>query len=261
MGGACALLSPSATTLWMPDVPDSSISNSNTLTIASMMPPPAAVWNPDGLQPVVDLICTSTPPIFREAVFKSRGRFLYRGDDDDDSTASNNNKNEFGRLCHPLPDLVVPGTYSETNDDALNYFQCLERQLLYQDVRPSNGHLGTPKASDAAAWGQVVSIWPLGSELAYAWPRYRTAFYDPSGASGQNNKQCPGDKIQLDSGLKSALLDGRELLFTSWYKQRRDKPKPPSFVDSSWISAFVAVPIQQDAELRRMLQLRKYGLP
>jgi hypothetical protein len=246
MGGACALLSPSATTM----MPDSTTSTSSSLQIA-MTPDTPAAWNPDGLQlqQVVELICTSTPYSFREGVFKSRGRFLYRGGDDDTNT---------GRICHPLPDLLVPGTYSEK--DALSYFQCLEKQLLYQDVRPSNGHLATPVASEAAVWGNAVfSIWPLGSELSYAWPRYRTTFYSSSG-----NQQCPGDKLQVDSGLKTALLEGRELLFTSWYNQKktiRDKPAPPPFMDPSWISAFVAVPIQYDDELRRMLQLRKYGLP
>jgi hypothetical protein len=205
-----------------------------------------AVWNPDALNQVVEFICSSTPRTFREGVFKSGGSFLYRGDDCSDD----NDNSKFGRICHPPPDLLVPGTYPEK--DALAYFECLEAQLLYQTVRPSNGHLGTPTASDAAVWGNVVSIWPVGSEFSYAWPRYRTAFY----TSGK--KQCPGDKIQLDSGFKSALLEGREILFTSWYKER---DKIPSFVDSSWTCAFVAVSIQHDDELRRMLQLKKYGLP
>jgi hypothetical protein len=230
IGGACALLSPSAT-LHMPD------------NAAIAMPP--AVWNPDELSQVAELICTSTPYTFRAGVFKSGGRFLYRGDDDSASDY------EFGRICHPLPDLLVPGTYPEKN--ALAYFECLEAQLLYQMVRPSNGHVGTPTASDAAVWGNVVSIWPLGSELAYAWPRYRTAFF-----ASDRKKQCPGDKIQLDSGIKTALLEDREILFASCYKPRDNIP---SFVESSWVSAFVAVPIQYDDELRRMLRLRKYGLP
>ena len=81
----------------------------------------------------------------------------------------------------------------------------------------------------ASQWGSVVSIWPLGRRLHYAWPRDRDEFWQ-EGATGS------ADELVIDTGLPRALRLGREILFST------DDGTPYVAIDASF-----------DAELRRRL--------
>jgi hypothetical protein len=189
------------------------------------------------LEAAAHVICSDTPKPFRQAVWSSGGHFLYRGS----AALSSTNKIT---VEHPPPDLLLPNTYDDPK--ALTYFQCLERQLDPSVVvaRPSTGHVGTSNVQEAAQWGSVVSVWPLGSELSYLWPLDRQTLFPG---------QCPDRRHDLvcNVGLSKALAQRREVLFASWYDDDID-------VISS--SAFVSVPFTLDVPLKDMLERLHYGL-
>lgn len=183
---------------------------------------------------VVDLLCQYTPPDFRSAVRQS-SRFLYRGE-------------EILRpsILHPAPDLLMEGTY--TDDSALEYFRCLEKKLKSR-AKPSTGHIGTANYNDAAEWGGVVSVWPLGNHLSYTYPRNSNLFFPGD---------CSSDELIMDHNLVTGLSAGREVLFASWFDEEV-KDLPPE-MSPSWISAFLAIPSSEDDKLKSDLERRNYGL-
>ena len=150
-------------------------------------------------------------------------------------------------ILHPDPDLLVEGTYPHNAKLALEYFSCLEGMLTSR-AAPSTGHIGTPNLEDAAGWGGVVSVWPLGNRLSYVFPLdSRTLF--PG--------DCRDNNVVEDNDLAAAFALGHEVLFTSWFDDEVIV-RPPGIV-STWVSAFVAVPSSYDATLKRSLDKRHYG--
>ncbi len=195
---------------------------------------------PCTLAAAVALIRESCSPSFLSAVEES-GHLLYRGE-----------RATFSRgvpltgmatdaaLLQPAPDLLIAGTYDDPA--AQRYFQRLEQSLSARGalVRPSIGHIGTSVLEDAIAWGQPVSVWPLGRQLHYAWPRERRDFFASAGSgrggSADGDASDAASDLVIDDRLADALSRGRELLFAT---------------DSA--SAFVAVPVAASAELLRRL--------
>ena len=182
-----------------------------------------------------DLICKATPTRFRQAVRDSGNHFLYRGEGV--TTIS---------VLHPEPDLLVEGTYGKKSD-ALVYFQQLETTLIQRPARPSQGHIGTPKPQDAAAWGNVVSIWPLGTHIDFVWPRSASTFYPG----------CQQNELVIGTRLPEALQQGSEVLFASYFV---DSDPCPHGVSLKWMSAYLAVPKHFDPVLMELLLQRNYML-
>lgn len=166
----------------------------------------------------LDIIDSQTPFAFRAAVCSS-GSFLYRGETID-----------APQVLQPSPDLLLAGTYDDK--EALRYFTCLEGRLENSGAKPSTGHIGTSKYEDAASWGPVASIWPLGTEISYVWPQNAATFYPES--------SCVTD-YTVDRDLGIALRLGREVLFVS------------RFGDDNRSSSFLAIPSRYDAELQASL--------
>jgi hypothetical protein len=211
----------------------------------------------------------------------------------------------------PPPDLLIQETHG-TDRAALEYFECLERQLLLLPrttttsrrnnnnnpkprlvARPSNGHIATSNPIEAGKWGPIVSIWPLGSQWSYVWPRDRPLFYDyygkntPGAGAGQerppsvsrtalypssaisscrNNKN---DVLIVNTGLSHALRQSHEVLFAtpgggSWTnsgdRSGAGGSRRSTSTCSTRPSAFLAIPIDQDEQLRNALEDLQYGL-
>lgn len=198
---------------------------------------------------LVDWICRFTPSEFRAAI-RDSGNFLYRGDDNHAST---------GILQQPIPDLLMPETYG--NDPAaLAYFQCLEERLHDEtrtccstlSAKPSTGHIATSDPEEAAKWGSVVSVWPVGTEWSYVWPCDRETFYDSRSAL------CRDDALAVDTGLDQALQQRREILFaTSGLKNSDFTMSKSSDVAPS---SFLAISKTRDSVIREKLVLLNYGL-
>jgi hypothetical protein len=189
---------------------------------------------------IADIICRYTPREFRNAVFTSSDHFLYRGE-------STTTINVPSILLHPEPDLLVEGTY--TDRLALKYFTHLEERLCPTRARPSTGHIAASCVETASKWGEVVSVWPLGNHISYVYPRDKKVFF-------------PGnfdDDIIVDRNLSDALMNGREVLFTSWFDPKMENSFPDGF-NSSWVSAFLAVSMEATLVLKETLKERKYGL-
>lgn len=190
---------------------------------------------------VSKLICDFTPRAFRVAVAES-GRFLYRGEI--------GVSRADGKILCPEPDLLFADTYEDPA--ALEYFRCLERRLISLNVRarPSTGHIGTSKVSEAARWGDAVSVWPLGTELSFVWPTSGELFYPTVFLT----KSCPNDDLAINRDLTIALEQGHEILFASSFGNTNNELSqcPLSAQDTS---AFLAVQSSKfDDDLFRMLK-------
>jgi hypothetical protein len=187
------------------------------------------------VEDVVKFIATSSPRAFREAVAQ-QGTFLYRGEPETNAMA--------GQLCSPEPDLLLERTYNDVK--ALEYFQCLEEYLASQQViaKPSTGHIGTSNKRNAQEWGNVVSVWPLGTDLSYVYPKRRREFFSSS------NSFCRDEEFCINQNLERALQEGREVLFASWYGSTMNVPT----------SSFLAVPQKYDKRLEGLLESINYGL-
>lgn len=185
---------------------------------------------------LTDLICQYTPAEFRFAV-RQTSSFLYRGE----SVVSPS-------ILHPEPDLLIEGTYTDDEGAALEYFSCLELKLKSR-AKPSTGHIGTSIQEDAAGWGRVVSVWPLGNHFSYVYPQDSGLFFP-----GNCN-----DEVVVDHNLETALSTGHELLFASWFDKDMKHLLPDVF-SSEWTSAFLAIPASEDEKLKRCLQQRSYGM-
>lgn len=183
------------------------------------------------LKQAAQLICSDTPRVFRQAVQASGGKFLYRGAHDATPTIT---------VDRSKPDLLLPNTYNDPS--ALLYFQCLERQLDSSTIaRPSTGHIGTADPSEAALWGNVVSVWPLGSQLSFIWPSDRKNLFPGS---------CPDRNLMVDNALEDALEHQKEVLFASWNPGNED----------SVAFSFLSIPSNLDAWLKLNLDQSNYGL-
>lgn len=193
----------------------------------------------------VDLICTVTPVSFRQSVSKTQ-HFLYRGGEIVSAKAA-------PKIANPEPDLLLEGTYDDSF--ALDYFACLERELGTFPARPSTGHVATSDPSEAARWGEPVSVWPLGTNWAYVWPRDTPVFFPPL----SNHRDCHQTNLALSMRLEDALRHKRELLFASWFEDD-DVRLAASKPYLSFNSAFLTVPMKHDDEVKRELQKRGYGL-
>lgn len=201
----------------------SSLLHGIATTAASSIVPPVQQAELD-LSTAAELINTQCPPEFLRAVARSR-RFLYRGEGLPQP-----------RVLSPAPDLLQLETYG--SQAALDYFMCLETTLAAGALaRPSTGHIGTSRRSDAEVWGAAASVWPInvGVSLAYAWPLQRRVFW-PATPSLLAGARCGRSALRLDVGLERALTQGHEVLFAA--------------------TSFVAVPAEQDAQLRAALRLR-----
>lgn len=138
------------------------------------------------------LIREQCPPFFLNAVRESRC-FLYRGETVDCPT-----------ILSPVPDLLSLSTYSE-GQDAVDFFMCLEEKFSSFNVRPSLSHIVTASRSQASLWGPPVTVWPLGSDFGYAWPKHRPLFYP-----GECNAS-----YSINSDFVSALREKREVMLSS----------------------------------------------
>lgn len=188
----------------------------------------------------VSMICRSSPLEFRRAVRDSSGRFLYRGESVD-----------CPEILHPKPDLLLPETYNEP--EALRYFESLQNQLSSTTARPDNGHIGTGSQADAAQWGSPVSVWPLGHRFSYVWPKDRSLIY-PGGS-------CPVDtSLVIDQGLSTALAEGKEVLFASWFDDEDDRSGLPNGLAVSDQSAYIVMPADCSHDLHQALLENNYGL-
>lgn len=173
------------------------------------------------LSQAVAQIRHSCDPAFLSAV-RTSGRFLYRGEDALGSLWNDVPAGPAAVLC-PEPDLLLPGTYGDEDDGALDYFRALEQTLARAGgARPSTGHIGVARREAAAPWGEVCSIWPLGRPLRYAWPRARPDFW-PREQSDAVESQ---DAYRLDDGLAEALSLGREVLFSTVGPARPARSRP-----------------------------------
>jgi hypothetical protein len=180
------------------------------------------------VEDVVKFIATSSPRAFREAVAQ-QGTFLYRGEPETNAMA--------GQVCSPEPDLLLERTYNDVK--ALEYFQCLEEYLASQQViaKPSTGHIGTSNKRNAQEWGNVVSVWPLGTDLSYVYPKRRREFFSSS------NSFCRDEEFCINQNLERALQ-------ASWYGSTMNVPT----------SSFLAVPQKYDKRLEGLLESINYGL-
>ena len=189
------------------------------------------------LESCARIICESSPREFRQAV-SITGCFLYRGEQDTVGPA----------ILTPSPDLLNEATYDH-DMKAVAYFSALEDALegVQCRARPSTGHIGTATSSDAATWGNVVSVWPLGKHFSYVWPKESKLFY-PNGPSSRNTVNIH-DSYVIDDRLPEALVKGKEILF--WASVRTSR-----IIDSS----FLAVPETFSSDLQKLLRERRFGL-
>jgi len=171
---------------------------------------------------------------FLHAVVASDYRFLYRGVDTSNNSIS---------IRREAPDLLSPETYGP---EALPFFQKLETLLQDEPVHPSNGHLATTSAQDAAAWGTTAaSIWPMGGggggggDAHYAWFQDGGLFY-PRG----------GKDAALVLDRKSIIVDGRDCGKDSL----EDALRGDSWEIMVATPAFLAVPVSKENELRERLR-------
>lgn len=184
------------------------------------------------LDSAVELICESTPAAFRRAT-KQTERFLYRGVDDQSIHIEN-----------PLADLLIPGTYEDK--DALAYFQYLE-DILPVECRPSIGHVATSNSEEAANWGEIASVWPLGKRISYVWPKDRELIFP----YGENLEE----EMVINKSLEGALLEPREVLFAS----SGISGKMLGVAGSTDASPFLCVPKELDMALLSKLKRRNFG--
>ena len=213
---------------------------------------------------VSDWICRWTPQEFRVAI-QSSGRFLYRGADNDGNDNDTKPLSLANILQEPLPDLLFPETYN--NDAAaLAYFQCLEEKLLANSqswrtfnnnpsrrikALPSTGHIATSDPQEAGKWGPVVSVWPIGTEWSYVWPRDRPTFYE------LEKSTCVEDALVVNTNLLGALQQPREVLFaTGGAKHTRIGNIARDIAPS----AFFVIPQRYDQSIQERLEMLNYGL-
>ncbi len=225
----------------------------------------------------MSIIQQHSPTEFIDAVLHTE-RFLYRGEEDVGSSLNNNHHHDCA-LMTPEPDLLLFDTYA--NNDALGYFEQLEKcsstsistsiststEKSFQ-VRPSNGHIGTSVISDAAVWGAPVSVWPVGSAFSYAYPRYRTLFFDeittnPVKASTSTiGNSCRVD-VEYDHDLTNALKMGKEIMFATLTfdahmnintRSSTTRTRGSGCSLSLDDSAFVAIPSKYDREILSILK-------
>jgi hypothetical protein len=175
------------------------------------------------------------------------------------------------------PDLLLPETYNDPM--ALAYFECLEQRLSGLSTentskastrhiitaKPSNGHIGTSDPRQAGQWGEVVvSVWPLGDQISYVWPRDRETFFPYSSHDDDNNnnvdigpqKVCREDNLVVNEALLKFRHQPREVLFASWF----DSPFLPSNDHVPVMSSFLSIPMEYDMILRKELERFQYGL-
>lgn len=227
---------------------------------------------------LAEWICLYTPKSFRKAVQETRN-FLYRGADNDVEGGS------YYLLQQPEPDLLLPETYGN-DPSAVKYFECLEARLGRSNNRPfqakpSNGHIATSDPTEAAKWGDIVSVWPLGGrtdddEWSYVWPRDRNVFY-PKQNGGE---ECLSDTLVVNVGLEEALrMKSREVLFatatnsggvgrstttttapSSVSRRHTQTAGDCSILGATKPSSFLAISSSHDAELLRELDAKGFGL-
>lgn len=188
------------------------------------------------LERAIRLIDTSCDRAYLHAVVASGYRFLYRGVPPAKNAVLAGTPTVRVEPC----DLLDPTTYGSA--DAVRYFSALEEQMVKGEegplpVRPSNGHLATTYASDAAQWGEAASIWPLGNNVHFAWYEDRGNFWPKHAMPAAKAGGGEVGRVIVDGidcghvNLVDALEgEGCEVLF------RADK--------------FLAVPITMEKELR-----------
>jgi hypothetical protein len=167
---------------------------------------------------------------FLHAVVASDYHFLYRGVSG--SSIS---------IINEKPDLLLPETYG--SQDAIEFFRRLEIAMKDDMIRPSNGHLATTSAEDAAAWGTTAaSIWPMAAgadeNVHYAWFQDGGLFYPRNDAQTLDRKQI--------------IVDGRDC--------GRDSLDDALTKDSCEVivsatrGGYLAVPVSMEKELRDRLR-------
>jgi hypothetical protein len=220
---------------------------SSAMGLVSYPPPPVTLeYQELTLDTCADLICNLTPVSFRQSVRKTQ-HFLYRGSEDDVLASPATPK-----VASPEPDLLIEGTYDDPL--ALDYFTCLESKLGASPVRPSTGHVATSDPGEAAKWGEPVSVWPLGTNWAYVWPRETQLFFPT-----KSIRDCQQSNFFLNLHLEDALRLKREVLFASWFEDA-DEHLLSSEPYVSFESAFLTIPMRYDEEIKRELWKRHYGL-
>mmetsp|Transcript_65574 Transcript_65574/g.73168 ORF Transcript_65574/g.73168 Transcript_65574/m.73168 type:complete len:166 (-) Transcript_65574:169-666(-) len=162
-------------------------------------------------------------------------------------------------------------------------------------AKPSNGHIATSDPNEANKWGNVVSVWPLldsanssvtsstsdeqgggASLFSYVWLKDRSTFYPNNNNNNHDNNGNGNDdnghdvlviNERLDDALK--MKSGREVLFATTTETvivTTKKNHNPSRLNKRKITTtlpslpFLVVPIELDDELRKQLELLRYGL-
>lgn len=179
---------------------------------------------------------------FLRSVVASGYRFLYRGLDGPGVKAAGSSAPSPVILSGVNCDLLDPATYGSA--EAAGYFASLDRRLAGRSgagpgrgpspVRPGNGHLGTTSVGEAASWGPVASIWPLGEDAHFAWFADGGAFYPRRPGAGDDvvveGRDC--GRLSLEDILGENC---NEVLF------RADQ-------------GFLAIPLGLERELRKKLK-------
>jgi len=152
---------------------------------------------------------------------KNSGRCLYRGE-----TLSG----KAPVLLSPDFDLLDSLTYSSLL--AADYFSYVDETMKEQginSVHPSIAHIGTPDPIKAKDWGPVCSIWPVDAlHYAYFSAGEKVFWNDQWGTAESKRDQIfwhnrqkmakflnTDVQLTVDEGLEQALIEGREVLFTS----------------------------------------------
>ena len=205
---------------------------------------------PLSIDEALSVIKDDCPSIFLDAVKSSGCRFLYRGEDMNahGSLANGTREDKSSKTSYdctwmnPQPDLLTPGTYDDV--EALTYFEKLEKYLteisqssMRKLAKPSNAHIGTPNIMEASKWGQAVSVWPVGNDFSFCYPRSRKEFFDHS---VMKMDLYYNDDIVVNFDLSIALKDDREIMFATRS-------------ESGSTSAFVAIPSEYDDLIRLIL--------
>jgi hypothetical protein len=175
------------------------------------------------------LIESSCDRRFLHAVVASDYQLMYRG------LPSSTKKQGITTRNEPETALESSSSSSETAD-ASAVLASIETILQDRPLQPSNSKLAVSNPETAKQWGsQVVSVWPLGENVHFAWPEEGTAFSQVQVLDDKDDTTTTR-KIIVDGvdcgrmSLEDALESNKEILFRAE-------------------SGYLAVPLSMEKEL------------
>lgn len=183
---------------------------------------------------------------FLSCVVESEYEFLYRGLSSNESDAVAHESGLAAIIITDEPhDLLNPDTYQ--SNEAASYFSSLEKEMTAKrmSMKPSNSHLGTTCAKEAALWGTAASIWPLGEKgVGFAWLKDGGVFW-PNTERNPTKKRSVVSSSTHNSNDRGVEELSHALQGDAWEIMFR--------VDNG----FLAVPAALDKELRTCLMEMK----